>query len=109
MSTLSPYLAARTLWYGALAGLMGLSLVERAVSHGDYRAQPARTHRTLLGLLEDWEGLLLSSDDGPLSTLRKLTRTGRPAGDAAFVSKIEKTTGGDLSKGKPGRHRKRLA
>jgi len=49
------------------------------------------------------------SDDGPLSTLRKLTRTGLPAGDAPFVSRIETITGRDLSKGKPGRPRKRTA
>ncbi|MFC1834324.1 hypothetical protein ACFL2Q_06270 [Thermodesulfobacteriota bacterium] len=70
---------------------------------------PPVTDRTLRGFVEEWERLLLSSDDGPLSTLRKLTRTGRPAGDAAFVSRIETLTGQDLSKGKPGRPRKRTA
>ena len=70
---------------------------------------PLVTDRTLVGLVEDWERLLVSSDDSPLNTLRKLTRTGRPAGDAAFVSRIEKITGRDLSKGKPGRPRKRTA
>jgi len=70
---------------------------------------PLVTDRTLLGLVEDSERLLLSSDDDPKSTLRKLTRTGRPAGDAAFVSRIETITGRDLSKGKPGRPRKSAA
>jgi putative transposase len=70
---------------------------------------PLVTDRALLGRVEDWERLLLSFDDGPLSTLRKLTRTGRPAGDAAFVSRIEKITGRDLSKGKLGMPRKRTA
>ncbi|MFH1113522.1 MAG: hypothetical protein V1792_06340 [Pseudomonadota bacterium] len=68
---------------------------------------PLVTDRTLPGLVEDWERLLLSSDDGGLSTLRKRTRTGRPAGDAVFVARVEKITGRDLSKGKPGRPRKR--
>jgi len=70
---------------------------------------PLVTARTLLGLVEDWERLLLSSDDGPLSRLRKLTRTGRPAGDTAFVSRIETITGRDLSQGEPGRPSKRTA
>jgi len=70
---------------------------------------PLVTDGTLLGLVENWERLLLSSDDGSLSTLRKLTRTGRPAGDAAFVARIEMINGWDLSKGKPGRPRKRTA
>ncbi|MFH1113531.1 MAG: hypothetical protein V1792_06385 [Pseudomonadota bacterium] len=57
-------------------------------------------------LVEDWERLLLSSGDGRLSTLRKRTRTGRPAGDAVFLARVEKITGRDLRKGKPGRPRK---
>ncbi|MDQ7783533.1 MAG: hypothetical protein RDU20_11685, partial [Desulfomonilaceae bacterium] len=46
-----------------------------------------------------WERFLLSSDDGRSISLRKRTRTGRPAGDAAFTAKVEKITGRDLSKG----------
>ena len=68
---------------------------------------PLVTDRTLLGLVEDWERLLLSSDEGRLNSLRKRTRTGRPAGDTAFVARVETITGRDLSKGKPGRPRKR--
>ncbi len=68
---------------------------------------PLVTDRTLLGLVQDWERLLLSSDEGRLSSLRKRTRTGRPAGDTAFVARVETITGRDLSKGKPGRPRKR--
>ncbi len=68
---------------------------------------PLVTDRTLLGLVQDWERLLLSSDEGRLSTLRKRIRTGRPAGHAALVARVEKITGRDPSKGKPGRPRKR--
>ena len=39
---------------------------------------PLVTDRTLLGLVQDWERLLLSSDEGRLSSLRKRTRTTRP-------------------------------
>ncbi|MFH1114721.1 MAG: hypothetical protein V1792_12455 [Pseudomonadota bacterium] len=68
---------------------------------------PLVTDRTLPGLVEDWERLLLSPDDGRLSTLRKRTRTGRPAGDAVVAARVDKITGRDLSKGKPERPRKR--
>ncbi|MFH1114640.1 MAG: transposase [Pseudomonadota bacterium] len=68
---------------------------------------PLVTDLTLLGLVEDWERLLLSSDEGRLSSLRKRTRTGRPAGDTAFLARVETITGRDLSKGKPGSPRKR--
>ncbi len=69
--------------------------------------EPLVTDRILLGLLQDCDRLLLSSDEGRLSSLRKRTRTGRPAGDAAFVARVETITGRDLSKGKPRRPRKR--
>ena len=36
-------------------------------------------------------------------TIREMSRTGRPAGDAAFVRLVERLTTRDLSKGKPGR------
>ncbi len=82
---------------------MGVTLVECAISHvGIAEHDPLVTDRTLLGLVDDWERLLLSSDDGRSSTLRKRTRTCRPSGDAAFVARVEKITGRDLSKGKPG-------
>ncbi|MEW6139675.1 MAG: hypothetical protein AB1733_15710 [Thermodesulfobacteriota bacterium] len=68
---------------------------------------PLVTDRTLLGLVKDWERLLLSSDEGLLSSLRKRTRTGRPAGDVGFAPQVETITGRDLSKRKPGRPRKR--
>jgi hypothetical protein len=35
-----------------------------------------------------------------------MSRTGRPAGDAAFVRLVERLTARDLSKGKPGRQLK---
>ena len=80
----------------------------RAIRYGVPETRdPLVTDRTLLGLVEDWERLLLSSDEGRLSSLRKRTRTGRPAGDTAFVARVETITGRDLSKGKPGRPRKR--
>ncbi len=65
------------------------------------------TDRTLLGLVSDWEGFLRPPEDNALRALRQATRTGRPAGDGAFVATVEKLTARDLSKGRPGRPRKR--
>jgi putative transposase len=44
------------------------------------------TDRTLLGLVSDWEGLLRSAEDDPLSELRQARPTGPPAGDGAPLS-----------------------
>jgi putative transposase len=65
------------------------------------------TDRTLLGLVTDWEGFLRSAEEGPMKNLRQATRTERPAGDEAFVTAVERLTDRDLSKGRPGRPRKR--
>lgn len=73
---------------------MGLSQVKHSISHGTSRAGPLVTDRTLLGLFEDWERLLLSSEERRSRTLRKRTRTGRPAGDAGLVARVEQITAG---------------
>jgi len=39
---------------------------------------------------------------GEVYPLRMATQTGRKAGDDAFITEVEKVTGGDLSKGAPG-------
>ena len=65
------------------------------------------TDRTLVGLVTDWEGFLQSAEEGTMKKLRKATRTGRPAGDGAFLANLERLTGRDLSKRRPGRPRKR--
>ncbi|MFH1115903.1 MAG: hypothetical protein V1792_18485 [Pseudomonadota bacterium] len=65
------------------------------------------TDRTLLGLVTDWAGFLRSADEGPMNKVRQATRPGRPAGDQSFVTTVESPTGRDLSKGPPGRPRKR--
>jgi putative transposase len=65
------------------------------------------TDRTLLGLVSDWEEFLRSAKDDLFARLRQGTRTGRPAGDEASLATIEKLTGRDLKKGRPGRPRKR--
>lgn len=65
------------------------------------------TDPTLLGLVSDWEGFWQSAEQGPLKKHRKATRTGRPAGDGSFVATVEKLTSRNLSKGWPGKPRKR--
>ena len=69
---------------------MGLSPVECEILHGDYRARPARhrskpcRHVSRIG--SDCCSPLTKVG---LSSLRKRTRTGRPAGDTAFVARVE--------------------
>jgi hypothetical protein len=60
------------------------------------------TDKTLLGLVTDWERFLQAAEDGPMNKLRQATRTGRPAGDGAVVTTVERITGRDLSKGDQG-------
>jgi len=67
---------------------------------GDYHWSSARFHlsinesdmmvadRTVLGLVIDWENLLLSEDEEDSVRLRVSTRTGRPAGDDEFAEKV---------------------
>jgi putative transposase len=51
----------------------------------------------------DWRGFLSGGlDDADLETIRKGERTGRPLGDAAFVSRLEAQTGRELAPRKPG-------
>ena len=57
----------------------------------------------MLQRISDWHAYLAAGLPEPLTeTLRRHTRTGRPAGDAAFLSRMEKLTGRRLRKGKPG-------
>ena len=49
--------------------------------------------RTLLGLVSDWKGILSSEDENKSEYLRLTTRTGRPAGNESFLSKVQKITG----------------
>ncbi|MEW6138748.1 MAG: hypothetical protein AB1733_10990 [Thermodesulfobacteriota bacterium] len=65
------------------------------------------TDRKFLGLVTDWEGFLQSAGGGPMKRLRRAKRTGRPAGGGASAKTVERLTGRDLSKGRPGRPRKR--
>lgn len=89
------------------------------VSHpGDYHWSSARFHlginesdmmvtdRTMLGLVFDWENLLLSEDEEDSVRIRISTRTGRPAGDDEFAEKVKDLTGRDPRPRRPGRPRK---
>ena len=62
--------------------------------------------RNLLGMVLDWQDLLLSEDEVASERLRLLTRTGRPAGDEIFVETEESLTGRDPRPKKPGKPRK---
>lgn len=54
-------------------------------------------------LVDDWSAYLVASDnDDILDSLRKHTKTGRPAGDRDFVQMLEAVTGRDLQRRPPG-------
>jgi putative transposase len=60
------------------------------------------------GVVRDWPAWLRVPDDREvLKVLRMRTRTGRPAGDAAFVARLEELSGRFLSPRKGGRPKKR--
>jgi putative transposase len=59
------------------------------------------------GVVDDWSAWLsLGDDQETLKRLRQRTRTGRPAGDAAFVARLEEQCGRFLAPRKGGRPRK---
>ena len=75
---------------------------------GDIGEDALVKSRDLYGLVKNWREYLderiVGSDD--MDTVRRSTRTGRPAGDFVFVNKIEKLTGRLLQKQKPGPKKK---
>ena len=73
---------------------------------GERRTDPLVTDRDLRGLVPNWKEFLLEEDPQREKAIRVATRTGRPAGSDKFVGLVQKLTGRDLSKGKPGRPRK---
>jgi putative transposase len=73
-------------------------------------ADPLIADRTLLGLVKDaqgWRELLAEQDGEAEASVRRRSRTGRPAGDVSFTRKLERRTGRALVPGKPGRPKKR--
>jgi putative transposase len=73
---------------------------------GERETDPLVKDRGLWGLVGEWKEYLGERDKEATEALQKVTRSGRPWGDGRFVAKVEKLTGCDLRKGKPGRPRK---
>lgn len=67
---------------------------------------PLIRERTLPAMVDNWFSFLLEEEKDAESTVLQAVRTGRPAGDEAFVEKIESATGRTLKPRKPGRRRK---
>jgi putative transposase len=59
--------------------------------------------RKLLNLVNNWDEFLAGATLARDEAIQQMTRTGRPAGDAAFVGLVERLTARNLTKGKPGR------
>ncbi len=72
---------------------------------GEQKVDVLVKDRNLLGLAADWREFLRGDDSGGEKDLRRATKTGRPLVDHKHLARIEKTTGRNLQKGKPGRKR----
>ncbi|MFH1023299.1 MAG: transposase [Planctomycetota bacterium] len=60
------------------------------------------------GMADDWRRhLRMTDDEGAMRRLREETMSGRPAGDSTFVGRMEKALGRVLTRGQPGRPRKK--
>ena len=63
---------------------------------GRSRVDPLVKDRKLRGLVSDWDEFLRDATHKEDETIRKMSRTGRPGGDAAFVSLVGESRGGRL-------------
>ena len=62
--------------------------------------------RSLYGLVNDWRIYLSGEKEDEFNTIRKATRTGRPAGNEDFIITMEGRTGRVLRRAKPGRKKR---
>jgi len=69
-------------------------------------SDPLIRERTLPAMVDDWFSFLLEEEKDVESKVLQAVRTGRPAGDEAFIEKLESATGRILMPRKPGRRRK---
>ncbi len=69
---------------------------------GEQKVDVLVRDRDLLGLVANWKDFLKSDDSGAERDLRRATKTGRPLVDHEHLARIEKKTGRNLQKGKPG-------
>lgn len=69
---------------------------------GLVKNDPLVSDANLLGLVTNWEEFLCRNDDG-IEGVVAATRTGRPAGDEAFLDKVEAVTGRNMRRKLAGR------
>ena len=62
--------------------------------------------RNLYGLVNDWRIYLSGEKEDEFNTIRKATKTGRPAGTNDFIIAMEALTGRVLQRAKPGRKKR---
>ena len=70
---------------------------------GEQKVDVLVKDRNLLGLVANGREFLQGEDSGGEKDLRRATKTGRPLFDHEHLERIEKKTGRNLQKGKPGR------
>jgi len=75
---------------------------------GDIKKDILVKSKNLYGFVKDWRAYLNERYEGKddIDSVRKATKTGRPAGSHDFVQKIEKLTGRLLQRQKPGPKKK---
>ena len=77
-------------------------------NHVHFVAVPAQETALARAFGEARRGFLLSDRDDLNDSLRKATKTGRPAGNTAFLGTVEQVTKRNLRYGKKGRPRKNI-
>jgi putative transposase len=70
---------------------------------GEQKVDVLVKDRDLLGLVANWTEFLQGEDSAREKDLRHATETGRPLVDHEHLTRIEKKTGRNLQKRKPGR------
>ena len=71
------------------------------------KKDPLLKDQKLRGPVGNRDEFLTAATNTMDETIREMSRTGRPAGDAAFVRIVERLTTRDLSKRRPGRSAKK--
>jgi len=69
---------------------------------GEQKVDLGAKDRNLLELVANWREFCQGEDSGEEKDFRRATKTGRPLIDHEHLARIEKKTGGNLQKGKPG-------
>ncbi len=97
------YVELNPVWAGIVKKAWAYPWSSVSFHAGWSKTDPLVKDRKLLNLVNKWDEFLAGATRARDEAIRQMTRTGRPAGDAAFVGLVERLTARNLTKGKPGR------